>query len=176
MLCALPKGSMASQSGCIRARELSLAKLSTRARARNAFYSTVQYRTVVRPITTARMPVKELGLTICRFAKRLRHNCASEIAADPWGFKRKAKRLLGLYLPPGPGRPRKETITRAHELNRQGTPWPEIYSQCIPQYASLRWRERRLEIGRLRNGVRARQRLEGKAVLRRPQLTGRKSG
>ena len=106
------------------------------------------------------MAVKELGPTIRQFAKRLRHDYAAEIAADPWGFKRKAKRLLGLYLPPGPGRPRKETITRAEELHCQGTPWPEIYSQCIPNYASLRWSERRLEIGRLRNGVRARQRLE----------------
>ena len=108
------------------------------------------------------MPVKELGPTIRQFAKRLRHGYASEIAADPWGFKRKAKRLLGQYLPPGPGRPRKETITRAHELHCHRTPWPEIYSQCIPNYASLRWGERRLEIGRLRNGVRARQRLDGK--------------
>lgn len=117
--------------------------------------------------------MKELGPTIRQFAKRLRHGYASEIAADPWGFKRKAKRLLGQYLPPGPGRPRKETITRAHELHCHRTPWPEIYSQCIPNYASLRWGERRLEIGRLRNGVRGRQRLDGKGVRRRPQFTER---
>ena len=104
--------------------------------------------------------MKELSSTIRQFAKRLCHDYASEIAADPWGFKRKVKRLLRIYLPPGPGRPRKETITRADERHRQGTAWPEIYSQCIPNYASLRWSERRLEIGRLRNGVRARQRLE----------------
>ena len=121
--------------------------------------------------------MKELGLAIRQFAKRLSRDYASEIAADPWGFKRKAKGLLGLYLPPGPGRPRKETITRAHELHRQRTAWSEIYSQCIPNYASLRWKERRLEIGRLRNGVRARQRLEGKgAVVRRPQFTAKPLG
>lgn len=105
---------------------------------------------------------KELGPTIRQFAKRLRHDHASEIAADPWGFKRKAKRFLGLYLPPSPGRPRKATITRALELHRQGTPWPDIYRECIPNHASLGWKERRLEIGRLRNGVRTRQRLNRK--------------
>jgi hypothetical protein len=59
-------------------------------------------------------------------------------------------------LPPHPGRPRKASITLACELKRQGVPWHDIYHQCIPQYAALKWGERRLEIARLRNAVRAR--------------------
>ena len=111
--------------------------------------------------------MKELGLTIRQFATRLRHNYASEITADPWASKHKPKRLLGMYLPPGPGRPRKETITRAHELHREGASWSDIAQQCIPNYASLGWKTRRLEIARLRNGVRARQRLGGKPHARK---------
>ena len=106
--------------------------------------------------------MRELGSTIRQFAKRLSRDYAAEIARDPWRFKRKVKHLLGECLPPGPGRPRKEAITRAHELHCQGTLWPEIYSRCIPNYVSLNWKERRLEIERLRNGVRARKRLAGK--------------
>ena len=111
--------------------------------------------------------MKELGPTIREFAIRLRRDYAPEIAADPWAFKRKAKRLFCLYLPPGPGRPRKATITRALELHRQGTPWPDIYRECIPNHISLPWKERRLEIIRLRNAVRARKRLDQKAVPRK---------
>mgnify|MGYP001590472797 CR=1 FL=1 len=111
--------------------------------------------------------VKELGPTIRQFAKRLRHDYAAGISADPRRFKKRVVRLLRIHLPPFPGRPRKETITRALELHRQGTPWSEIYSQCIPNYGSLQWRERRVKIARLQNAVRARKRLDPKAAPRK---------
>lgn len=102
--------------------------------------------------------MKDPGLAIREFARRLQRDYAQEISADPRAFTRRVKQLLGLFLSPGPGRPRKELITRAQELLRQGVPWRGVYAQCIDDHASPQWKERRLEIARLRNGVRARQR------------------
>jgi hypothetical protein len=104
--------------------------------------------------------VKQLDAAVRAFAIKLCREYAGEIDADPCGFKQRAKRLIGCYLPPYPGRPRKESVTRACELKRQRVLWPEIYAKCIPEYKSLTWPVRRLEIARLLNAVRARHRLE----------------
>jgi len=106
--------------------------------------------------------VKQLEAAVRTFAIKLCREYVSEIETDPCGFKQRAKSLLGCYLPPHPGRPRKESVTRACELKRQRLLWPEIYAECIPAYKSLAWPVRRLEIARLRNAVRARHRLETK--------------
>ena len=103
------------------------------------------------------MAVKQLGPTIRQFAKRLRQNYASEITADPWGFKRKAKRLLGLYLPPGPGRPPEPAISKAIELRRQGQEWKQIYPQVIPRHSELDPIQRRYEESNLRSATRSRR-------------------
>jgi len=108
--------------------------------------------------------VKQLEAAVRAFAIKLCREYASEIAADPCGFKQQAKSLIGCYLPPYPGRPRKESVTRACDLKRQRVPWPQIYAKCIPEYQSLEWPVRRLEIARLRNAVRARHRLETKRI------------
>jgi hypothetical protein len=106
--------------------------------------------------------VKQLEAAVRAFAIKLCREYAGEIEADPSRFKQRAKSLIGCYLPPYPGRPRKEAVTRACELKRQRVPWPEIYAGCIPEYKSLTWPVRRLEIARLRNAVRARHRIEAK--------------
>ena len=106
--------------------------------------------------------MKQLDAAVRAFANKLCREYASEIEADPCRFKQRAKSLIGYYLPPHPGRPRKESVTRACELKRQHVPWLEIYVKCIPEYKSLAWPVRRLKITRLRNAVRARHRLDGK--------------
>ena len=71
--------------------------------------------------------------------------------------KEEVIRQIRNALPPHPGRPRKTYVTRACELKDCATPWRVIYAQSIPRYAALSWSERRLEIARLRNAVRARR-------------------
>jgi len=101
--------------------------------------------------------VKELNLTIRQFAKRLRRDFAPEIAADPWAFKRKAKHLLGLYLPPGPGRPPEAAVTLATELREKDVSWQEIYPKTIPNHGDLDTFERRCAEYNLRSAVRSRR-------------------
>jgi hypothetical protein len=71
--------------------------------------------------------------------------------------KEEVIRQIRIALPPHPGRPRKANVTHACELKDCATPWREIYAQCIPGYVALQWGERRMEIARLRNAVRARR-------------------
>jgi hypothetical protein len=50
-----------------------------------------------------------------------------------------------------------DSVTRAWEMKRLGVEWRAIYPECISGYATLTWKERRKEIARLRNAVRARR-------------------
>jgi hypothetical protein len=111
----------------------------------------------------------DLACIIRKFAARLQRDCATDIVADPPGFKRAVTRLLWSFLPPNPGRPRKPEVTLAVTLRQNGSPWPDIYPQCIPNYSSLLWKERRLKIARLRNAVRGRKRLGQTTVANTPQ-------
>jgi hypothetical protein len=65
-------------------------------------------------------------------------------------------RQIRATLPPHPGRPRMDSVTRAWEMKRLGVEWRAIYPQCISGFVTLTWKERRKEIARLRNAVRAR--------------------
>ncbi len=91
------------------------------------------------------------------FTDSLRRHYAPEIAADPQGFKRSVVRLIRLALPPGPGRPADEAVTRAAKMRAQGTPWLEIYRECIPHFAELDNGIRQLPMLRLRAAVRSRR-------------------
>ena len=73
----------------------------------------------------------------CRFAARLKRDYAADIARDARGFKERVVRLLRRELPPKPGRPFDETVTRATEMRAKGQSWSTIYCQCIPGYGGL---------------------------------------
>jgi hypothetical protein len=66
-------------------------------------------------------------------------------------------RQIRITLPPHPGRPRSDSVTRAWEMERLGVEWRAIYPECISGYATLNWKERRKGMARLRNAVRARR-------------------
>ena len=93
-----------------------------------------------------------------RFARRLcRRFPEAFTRPNATRGKKEVISQIRIALPPHPGRPRKAYVTRACELRDFATPWHEIYAQCIPRFAALSWSERRLEIARLRNAVRARR-------------------
>lgn len=99
-----------------------------------------------------------IRLRVERFAGRLARQFPQAFA-DGRRLKKEVIRWMRSALPPHPGRPRKPTVTRAYALKHRGTPWRDIYRECIPRYDTLKWEERRLEIRRLRNAYRSRLRL-----------------
>lgn len=101
--------------------------------------------------------VTGLSRQIRDFTDSLRHNHARAIASDAREFKRRVLRLVRLGLPPGPGRPSKEMITRAIELRAQDKPWLEVYRECIPGFTGLGEGLRQLAMTRLRSAVRSRR-------------------
>lgn len=92
-----------------------------------------------------------------RFTARLKHHFGAEIERDPAAFKRRALHALRIHLPPGPGRPCLQPVTRAIEMRAQRKPWSEIYPACIPDFASLERASRRVAQWTLRNAARARR-------------------
>lgn len=101
-------------------------------------------------------PVTDLRAITREFAARLRVEFASEIEQEAGAFKRRVVRLLKAELPPGPGRPYAEVVTRAMQMRMQGKSWREIYANCLPEKIagpdSLQ-----LAQSRLRSAVRARR-------------------
>ena len=92
-----------------------------------------------------------------RFAKRLSRKFPQAFTNGlALSAKGEVIRWLRAALPPHPGRPRKRGVTLACKLRRKGMPWIQIYSQCIPALAALRWTERRKEIRRLHSAYRCR--------------------
>jgi hypothetical protein len=109
-----------------------------------------------RSVTTLEKPLlPDLERIVQNFAARLRSEFCTEIGDDERGFKRRAVRLLGAALSPGPGRPRSEAVTLAIELLAQGKPWQAIYAQCIP--LSVVDDSRQIAQSRLRDAVRSRR-------------------
>jgi hypothetical protein len=100
--------------------------------------------------------VNGLSRQIRDFTNSLRHDYARAIASDARGFKHRVLRQVRLGLPPGPGRPSKEMITRAVELRAQDRPWLEVYRECIPSFPGLGEGLRQLAMTRLRSAVRSR--------------------
>ena len=90
-------------------------------------------------------------------AARLRRDFAPRIAQDPRKFKRLAVSYLKNYLPPGPGRPPEDAITKAMQLRKQGLEWKQIYPQCIPDHAQPIPAVRRQAESKLRGACRSRR-------------------
>lgn len=104
-------------------------------------------------------PVGNLNLErrVRKFAACLKCDFAEAVACDPAAFKKQVVRLLRRELPPGPGRPLSEAVTRATEMRTQVQPWSSIYRQCIPGLGELGPGDRSLAMLRLRTAVRARR-------------------
>jgi hypothetical protein len=110
---------------------------------------------------TAPRGVSQSGVLLKRrmkqIAARLRREFAAEIERAPPGFKRRAARLLKTLLPPRPGRPCDDNITRAIELRSEEKAWKEVYPICIPAYETLERDARYWAQLRLRDAVRSRR-------------------
>ena len=100
---------------------------------------------------------KSLDTFAHNFARRLRQEFPEAIANSPRDFKKQVIRLIRRELPPRPGRPLDEAVTRATEMRAKGQPWSTIYCQCIPGYDSLDPGDRQLTASRLRTAMRTRR-------------------
>ena len=105
------------------------------------------------------VPASNLERTVQDFAARLRSEFSADIEHDASGFKRQVIGFLSTALPPGPGRPRSEAVTRAIEMLAQGRSWQQIYGECLPQVLSGPGGadSRQLNQSRLRCAVRSRR-------------------
>lgn len=101
--------------------------------------------------------MRSLTQTIRSFVACLKRDHADQIASDPGAFKKQVVRLIRRELPPGPGRPLSEAVTRATEMRGQAHPWSAIYRQCIPGLGELGPGDRSLAMSRLRTAVRGRR-------------------
>ena len=113
--------------------------------------------------------LKELSTIVREFAHRLRLEFAPDIERDAGEFKRRVIRLLKADLPPGPGRPRTEIVTRAAEMRTQGKTWQQVYAECLSHVVGSS-DSRQLAQSRLRCAVRSRR-----AVRKRRKSSGFKS-
>ncbi len=116
-----------------------------------------KYAEYTAPETSSKAAKRDLDRTIRQIAACLKRDFAAEIARDAAAFKRRAVHRLKLHLPPGPGRPCLESVTRAADMRSQGKPWREIYHVCIPDYAKLDPASRQVAQWNLRNAVRSRR-------------------
>jgi len=78
-----------------------------------------------------------LAQAMRQIAGRLCCDFAAPIEQDPQEFKAQAVFYLRRHLPPGPGRPSEDAITKAINLRKQGVAWKQIYPQCIPDHSQL---------------------------------------
>ena len=100
--------------------------------------------------------MNDLRATVRKFAARLREQFESEIERDTRGFKCRVVTLLKESLPPGPGRPCTEIVTRATSMRAQGRSWQEIYAGCL-LHVEGGSDSRQIAQSRLRSAVRARR-------------------
>jgi hypothetical protein len=100
--------------------------------------------------------VSDLGPTVRKFARHLRREFALEIGQNSGAFKRRVVGFLKSALPPGPGRPRSEAVTRATEMLAQGKTWQQVYGECLPPIVGGS-DSRQLTQYRLRCAVRSRR-------------------
>lgn len=109
-------------------------------------------------------------------ASELCQKFAAERAADPRAFKECAVRYLRLALGPGPGRPAKETVTRAAKMRAEGKPWCEVYIACVAHPEGTSADSWTLACLRLRSAIRSRLNVERKRRNRNEFLAGKKRG
>jgi hypothetical protein len=72
-------------------------------------------------------------------------------------FKRYAVFQLKRNLPPGPGRPPYEAVTKAIQLRSQGMSWDAVYLECIPGFKGLPSGKRQVLKSELRSRCRSRR-------------------
>lgn len=101
--------------------------------------------------------MNNLDRTVRSFAERLTREFPREIAQDPPAFKRRVVHDLKVSLPPYPGRPALESVSKATELREKKKAWREVYCACIPGYADLDRPNRHLAEYNLRAAVRSRR-------------------
>lgn len=99
----------------------------------------------------------DLEEVVRKFALQLCTQFRDEIEREPRVFKTRAVRLLKSGLPPSPGRPCVESVTRAAKMREQGKPWREIYKACIPDLPQRDSDGRAVAQSRLRSAVRSRR-------------------
>jgi hypothetical protein len=80
----------------------------------------------------------DLESAIRKFADSLKRDFAAKIAGNARAFKQRAVRLLRVNLPPGPGRPADELITKAERMYRARKSWKEIYNECIDHFSEIK--------------------------------------
>ena len=99
---------------------------------------------------------RNLDRTMRQVAARLKRDFAAEIEDNPAAFKRRALHALRIHLPPGPGRPCLDFVTRAVDMRAHGNAWKEIYP-CIPDWPNLNPAFRSVAQWTLRAAVRSRR-------------------
>ncbi len=120
------------------------------------FNNTVPHQGLPRP---AHKRVRE---RIREIAADLEREFPELIAQSPVGFKRLVAACLKQNLPPRAGRPRKENVTRALRLEREGKSRLEIFVLCIPNFSTLRRASRVLEQRNLLSAMRGRKRTKSR--------------
>jgi hypothetical protein len=105
--------------------------------------------------------VKSGGANLPRVMKRIAADLMRRfplmISEDPKRFKKQAVYHLKRNLPPRPGRPMEDAISKAIEMRNQGYPWKQIYPVCIANHAVLPPAERRVAQDNLRAARRSRR-------------------
>ena len=114
-----------------------------------------------------------LDRTMRQVAIDLKRRFPLQISQEPRQFKKKAVYYLKCYLPPGPGRPAEEAVTKAIELRKQGQDWKQIYPQCICNHSQLLPAARRVAEGNLRAARRARGNAARRRKRQRKSTAGR---
>jgi hypothetical protein len=99
---------------------------------------------------------RDIETVISEFVVSLRQTFAEEQSRDRRSFERRAAKIFKKQIMSSrAGRPRKEEVTLAAQMRRQGKPWQQIYAACLPP--GLEDANRKLRQLRLRNAVRARR-------------------
>lgn len=115
----------------------------------------------------------KLKRSVRAYASELRAEFSREIARDERAFKKRVVRLIKDHLPPGPGRPPGQAITRAADLRRKGKTWQQIYAVCLLDAPDQN--SRRIAQWQLRDAVRKRLGVRRRREKRRADFSARKT-
>jgi hypothetical protein len=98
----------------------------------------------------------DLEAVIREFVTSLRQTFAEEQSRNQGAFERRAAKIFKKQIMScRAGRPRREAVTRATQLQRQGQSWQQIFALCLP--TGLEGADRNMAQLRLRSAVRARR-------------------
>ena len=98
---------------------------------------------------------QDLQAAVTEFVASLRLTFAEEQARDLGAFERRAVKIFRKQIMSSrAGRPRKEIVTLAAQMLKQGKTWQQIYAACLS--LGLKGDERKMAQLRLRSAVRTR--------------------